>query len=56
MPVLQQAGFTVLPHLVVAVGENLHVCVIEGVKSNLCRGQNEEVLWDEGKMQRPLGI
>lgn len=53
--VLQQAGFTVLPCLAVTVGDNLHVCAIEGVKSNPYRDQSEEVLWDEGKIQRPLG-
>lgn len=53
--VLQQAGFTVLPCLAVTVGENIHISVI-GVKSNFCRGQSEEVLWDEGKIQKPLGI
>lgn len=53
--VLQQAGFTVLPCLAVTVGDNLHVCAIEGVKSNPYRDQSEEVLRDEGKIQRPLG-
>lgn len=54
--VLQQAGLSVLPCLAVIVGENLQISVIEGVKSNFCRGQSEEDSWDEGKTQRPLGI
>lgn len=45
-----------LPCLAIIVGENLQISVTEGVKSYFCRGQTEEELWDEGKMQRPLGI
>lgn len=54
--VLQQAGLTVLPCLAVTVGENLQISVTERVKSNFWGVQSQEVLWNEGKMQRPLGI
>lgn len=54
--VLQQTGFTVLPCLAVTVGESLHISETEGVKRNFCRGQSEEVLWNEGKLQTPLGV